>query len=62
LRTPQAGGHAILLAAGMDETLNDTITVGGESVTLDRGAWTVIRVRDGKIEPTPYLLSKTEEK
>jgi hypothetical protein len=56
LRTPQGGGHAILLAAGMDATLNDTLTLGGGSVTLRHGAWAALRVCGGKLEPTIFEL------
>jgi hypothetical protein len=35
----------------MDEMLNDTVTLGGETVTLNHGAWVAIRVRAGKLEP-----------
>jgi hypothetical protein len=57
LRTPQGGGHAILLAAGMAETLNDIVTLGGETVTLNQGAWAAIRVRAGKLEPPVVSLA-----
>jgi hypothetical protein len=56
LRTPQTGGHAILLAAGMDETLNDTITLGGETVTLNQGTWAALRVFGGKLEPIVFEI------
>jgi len=52
LRTPHGGGHAVLVAAGMDQTLNDVITLGGETVTLNHGAWAALRIRRGKLEPT----------
>jgi hypothetical protein len=35
----------------MAETLNDIVTLGGETVTLNQGAWAAIRVRAGKLEP-----------
>ena len=39
----------------MEETLNDTVTLGDQTVTVNRGSWAALRVRDGKVEPTPYL-------
>jgi hypothetical protein len=56
LRTPQSDGHAILLAASMDQTLDDTVTLGDETVKLDSGAWAALRVRAGKLEPTVIEL------
>lgn len=50
LRTSQNGSHAILLAAGMNETLNDTISLADQTVTLNRGSWAALRVRAGKLE------------
>lgn len=55
LRTSQPAGNVILLAAGIEETLNDTVTLGETSVELNHGVWAAIPVRQGKMG-TPLFL------
>ena len=40
----------------MDETLNDTVTLGDQTVTVNRGSWAALRVRAGKLEPTVFEI------